>query len=63
MEKKQDDEVMWGLEGGYSSDRGLSRHSLDYHSGCGAHLGGSKSNTINLILRLFLYHFLHTMSL
>ncbi len=21
------------LEGGYSSDRGLSRHSLDYHSG------------------------------
>jgi hypothetical protein len=24
---------MWGLEGGYSSDRGLSRHSLDYHSG------------------------------
>ncbi len=29
---------------------------------CGAHLGGSKSNAINLILRLFLYHFLHTMS-
>jgi hypothetical protein len=24
---------MWGLEGGYSSDSGLSRHSLDYHSG------------------------------
>jgi hypothetical protein len=24
---------MWGLEGGYSSDRGLSRHSLDFHSG------------------------------
>jgi hypothetical protein len=22
---------MWGLEGGYSSDRGLSRHSLEYH--------------------------------
>jgi hypothetical protein len=31
--------------------------------GCGARLGGSKSNAINLILRLFLYHFLHTMSL
>ncbi len=30
--------------------------------GCGACLGGSKSNAINLILRLFLYHFLHTMS-
>ncbi len=23
MEEKQDDEEMWGLEGGYSSDRGL----------------------------------------
>ena len=33
MKKKQDDEEMWGLEGGYSSDRGLSRHSLDFHSG------------------------------
>ena len=30
--EKQDDEEIWGLEGGYSSDRGLSRHSLDYHS-------------------------------
>jgi hypothetical protein len=29
---------------------------------CGARLGGSKSNAINPILRLFLYHFLHTMS-
>jgi hypothetical protein len=29
---------------------------------CGARLGGSKINAINLILRLFLYHFLHTMS-
>jgi hypothetical protein len=29
---------------------------------CGARLGGSKSNAVNLILRLFLYHFLHTMS-
>jgi hypothetical protein len=31
-------------------------------SWCGARLGGSKSNAVNLILRLFLYHFLHTMS-
>jgi hypothetical protein len=41
MKKKQDDEEMWGLEGGYSSDRGLSRHSLDYHSG---KLGGNLSD-------------------
>jgi hypothetical protein len=33
MGEKQDDEETWGLEGGYSSDRGLIRHSLDYHSG------------------------------
>jgi hypothetical protein len=33
MGEKQDDEERWGLEGGYSSDRGLSRHSLDFHSG------------------------------
>ncbi len=33
MEEEQDDEETWGLEGGYSSDRGLSRHGLDYHSG------------------------------
>jgi hypothetical protein len=33
MEEKQDDEETWVLEGGYSSDRGHSRHSLDYHSG------------------------------
>jgi hypothetical protein len=32
------------------------------HWRCGACLGGSKSNTINLILRLFLYQFLHMMS-
>ncbi len=31
--EKQDDEETWGLEGGYSSDRGLSRHSLNFHSG------------------------------
>ncbi len=33
MGEKQDDEGMWGLEDGYSSDRGLSRHSIDFHSG------------------------------
>jgi hypothetical protein len=33
MGEKQDDEETWGLEGGYSSDRGLSRHCLDFHSG------------------------------
>ncbi len=33
MGEKQDDEETWGLEGGYSSDRGLRRHSLDFHSG------------------------------
>jgi hypothetical protein len=33
MGEKQDDEEMWGLEGGYTSDRELSRHSLDYHRG------------------------------
>ena len=32
MGEKQDDEQTWGLEGGYSSDRGHSRHSLDSHS-------------------------------
>jgi hypothetical protein len=31
MGEKQDDEESWGLEGGYSSDRGLSRHSVDFH--------------------------------
>ncbi len=33
MGEKQVDEETWGLEGGYSSYRGLSRHSLDFHSG------------------------------
>jgi hypothetical protein len=33
MGERQDDEETWGLEGGYSSDRGLSRHSLDFHRG------------------------------
>jgi hypothetical protein len=30
---------------------------------CGACLSASKNDAVNLILRLFLYHFLHTMSL
>jgi hypothetical protein len=33
MGEKQDNEEIWGLEGGYSSNRGHNRHSLDYHSG------------------------------
>ncbi len=33
MGEKQDDKETRGLKGGYSSDRGRSRHSLDYHSG------------------------------
>jgi hypothetical protein len=33
MGEKQDDEEMWGLEGGYSLDRGVSRHSIDFHKG------------------------------
>ncbi len=33
MGEKQNDEETWVLEGGYSSDRGCSRHSLDFHSG------------------------------
>ncbi len=41
MGEKQDDDETWGLEGGYSSDRGLIRHSLDYHSG---KLGENLSN-------------------
>jgi hypothetical protein len=31
MGEKQDDEETWGLEGGYLSDRGISRHSIDFH--------------------------------
>ncbi len=30
MWEEQDDEESWGFEGGYSSDRGRSRHSLDW---------------------------------
>jgi hypothetical protein len=33
MGEKQDDEETWELDSGYSSDRGLSRHSLYYNSG------------------------------
>ncbi len=32
MEEEQDDEESWGFEGGYSSDRGHSRHGLDLQS-------------------------------
>ncbi len=33
MEEKQDDEETWGLEGGYSLNTGISRHSIDFHKG------------------------------
>ncbi len=33
MGEEQDDEETWGLDGGYSSDRSHSRHSLDWQSG------------------------------
>ncbi len=33
MGEKQEDEEMWGLEGGYSLDRGVSRHSIDFYRG------------------------------
>jgi hypothetical protein len=33
MAEKQDAEETWGHEGGYSSDRGLSRHSVDFCCG------------------------------
>jgi hypothetical protein len=33
MGEEQDDEESWGFEGGYSSDSGRSRYSLDWHSG------------------------------
>jgi hypothetical protein len=47
------------------TDELLAAEEDDEGSGasrCGARLGGTKSNAINLILRLFLYHFFHTMS-
>jgi hypothetical protein len=31
--EEQDDQESWGFEGGYSSDRGRSRHSLDWQNG------------------------------
>ncbi len=31
--EEQDDEESWGFEGGYFSDRGRSRHSLDWQNG------------------------------
>jgi hypothetical protein len=33
MGEKQDDEETQGFEGGYSLDRGISRHSIDFHKG------------------------------
>jgi hypothetical protein len=33
MGEKQDDEETWGLEGGYSSDKRVSKHILNFHSG------------------------------
>ncbi len=33
MGEKQDDEETWGLEGGYSLDRGVSRYSIDFYRG------------------------------
>jgi hypothetical protein len=33
MGEKQDDEETWGFEGGYLSDRGISRQSIDFHKG------------------------------
>jgi hypothetical protein len=33
MGENRDDEESWGLEGGYSSDRRVSRHSIDFHKG------------------------------
>ncbi len=33
MGEKQDDEERWGLDSGYSLDRGVSRHSIDFHKG------------------------------
>jgi hypothetical protein len=33
MGERQDDEETWGLKGRYSLDRGISRHSIDFHEG------------------------------
>ncbi len=41
----------------------VSTLSTSRYSGYGACVGGPKYYAVNLILRLFLYHFLHTMSL
>jgi hypothetical protein len=53
------------LQGHHIRGRAISQYAfIILHSQwrCGARLCGSKSNPVNLILRLFLYHFLHTMS-
>ncbi len=41
----------------------LSTGTNGMTTGYGARVGGSKSNAVNLILSLFLYHIKHTMSL
>ncbi len=41
----------------------LEKQVTSSRTWCGARLHGPKSNAFNLILKLFLYHFLHTMSL
>jgi hypothetical protein len=43
MGEKQDDEETWGLEGGYSLDRGISRYNIDLHKGKLGYVGSSGS--------------------
>ncbi len=48
-----------------SGEQGLRKHCPEgtpLVTRYGARMGGSKSNAVNLILRLFLYHILHMMS-
>ncbi len=55
-------EAVWG---GCHSQSGRTDNILTqqvWAKWCGACPGGSKSNAVKIILRLFLYHFLHAMS-
>ncbi len=45
-----------------SATTALKKLAKAQTGGYGARVGGSKINAVNLILRLFLYHILHTMS-
>ncbi len=54
-------EAIW--PGNKMLPKSWSKWRYDKRSWCGARLRGSISNAINLILRLYLYHFLHMMSL